>query len=155
MKNIEGTYDSIYTRPYAEDDYPLNDFVERVMRRVSWRLFENQENICYMLNETNTVPKLKDNIIEYMQTVIDQEFGWIRSYIISRILIEYRLSNIDLGDEGSWWLEEELGHEEYEKFEKIAREYIYKDYVKILGIEKANEYFNRIGLSDYIMEDYE
>ena len=38
-------------------------------------------------------------------------------------------------------------------FEKIAKEYIYKDYVKMLGQEEADLYFEKIGrLEEYKME---
>ena len=42
---IEKIYDSIYTRPYAEEDELLNDYVDRILHNVTWKLFEDQQNI--------------------------------------------------------------------------------------------------------------
>lgn len=149
---VEKIYDSIYTRPYAEEDELLNDYVDRILHNVTWKLFEDQQNICYMINEKNP-PMLKDNFIEVATRHIEDEFGWLREYLLIRLLIEYRLSNLDLGEENEEWLKDRLGEEEYEDFEKIAKEYIYKDYVKMLGQEEADLYFEKIGrLEEYKME---
>lgn len=150
---VEKIYDSIYTRPYAEEDELLNDYVDRILHNVTWKLFEDQQNICYMINEKNP-PMLKDNFIEVATRHIENEFGWLREYLLIRLLIEYRLSNLDLGKENEEWLKDRLGEEEYEDFEKIAKEYIYKDYVKMLGQEEADLYFEKIGrLEEYKVED--
>lgn len=149
---VEKIYDSIYTRPYAEEDELLNDYVDRILHNVTWKLFEDQQNICYMINEKNP-PMLKDNFIEVATRYIEHEFGWLREYLLIRLLIEYRLSNLDLGEENEEWLKDMLGEEEYEDFEKIAKEYIYKDYVKMLGQEEADLYFEKIGrLEEYKVE---
>lgn len=149
---VEKIYDSIYTRPYAEEDELLNDYVDRILHNVTWKLFEDQQNICYMINEKNP-PMLKDNFIEVATRYIEHEFGWLREYLLIRLLIEYRLSNLDLGEENEEWLKDMLGEEEYENFEKIAKEYIYKDYVKMLGQEEADLYFEKIGrLEEYKVE---
>lgn len=149
---VEKIYDSIYTRPYAEEDYLLNDYVDRIMHNVIGKLFENQHNICYMINEKNP-PMLKDNFIEVATQYIENEFGWLREYLLIRLLIEYRLSNLDLGEKNEEWLKDMLDEEEYENFEKIAKEYIYKDYVEMLGQEEADLYFEKIGrLDEYKME---
>lgn len=149
---VEKIYDSIYTRPYAEEDELLNDYVNRILHNVTWKLFEDQQNICYMINEKNP-PMLKDNFIEVATRYIEHEFGWLREYLLIRLLIEYRLSNLDLGEENEEWLKDMLGEEEYEDFEKIAKEYIYKDYVKMLGQEEADLYFEKIGrLEEYKVE---
>lgn len=149
---VEKIYDSIYTRPYAEEDELLNDYVDRILHNVTWKLFEDQRNICYMINEKNP-PMLKDNFIEVATRHIENEFGWLREYLLIRLLIEYRLSNLDLGEENEEWLKDMLGEEEYENFEKIAKEYIYKDYVEMLGQEEADLYFEKIGrLEEYKME---
>jgi len=149
---VEKIYDSIYTRPYAEEDELLNDYVDRILHNVTWKLFEDQRNICYMINEKNP-PMLKDNFIEVATRYIEHEFGWLREYLLIRLLIEYRLSDLDLGEENEEWLKDMLGEEEYENFEKIAKEYIYKDYVKMLGQEEADLYFEKIGrLEEYKVE---
>jgi hypothetical protein len=154
MKNDElvEIFDCLDTRPFAEDDALLNDYIDRVMHYVSWDLFRHQEDVCHMISEKNP-PMLKDNIIEYMSSVVNRELGWLRGYIMARILITYRLSNVDLGEEGEWWLRDRMGDESYFDFEKAARKFIYKDYAKFLGEEKADEYFRKIGREDYILKE--
>lgn len=154
MKNDElvKIFDCLDTRPFAEDDCLLNDYVDRIIHYVSWDLFQHQEDICHMISEKNP-PMLKDNIIEYMSNVINREFGWLRSYIMAQTLITYRLSNVDLGEEGEWWLRDHMGDDSYQDFEKAARKFIYTDYAIFLGKEKAEDYFRRIGREDYIPEE--
>lgn len=147
---VHEVYDHIVTRPYAEDDYLLNTFIDETMRRVSWKLFEHQNDILYMANETETgIPVLKDNALETMRDYISGEFSWIRSYIITHLLMSYRLGNIDLGLGGEWWLREELGEEEYLEWESRARKAIYQEYAQNLGEDKAAEYFKKIGRFHY------
>lgn len=150
--NMQEVFDCIFTRPFAEDDFTLNEFVDDLIRRLSWKMFERQEEICYMINEKNP-PMLKDNVIEFMRNVLNTEFGWVRNYIICRMLISYRLSNVDLGDEAEWYLREEFDDEDWAELNKAINTYIWKDYSKNLGVEKAKEYFLKIGHSEYIMED--
>lgn len=145
----EEIFDCIYTRPYAENDALLNDYVDEIRRRVSWRLFERQEDICFMVSERNP-PMLKDGAVDIIEAECHKELNWLVDYIVNRMLISYRLSNIDLGEEGEDELRWNLGDEEYEDFEKAAREYIYRDYVKFLGTEKTNLYFEKIGRPEYI-----
>ena len=156
--NIHDVYDCIATRPYAEDDHLLNDFVEDILRRVSWKLFEHQEDFVYMTHEREDgIPLLKDNVIEMIDRQINSELSWLYAYMITRLLMSYRLSNIELGDEGNQWLRDDLGDER----ESRARKFIYNDYVNSLGEEKADEYFRKIGrlhykdgdVSDLIEED--
>ena len=150
---VEKIYDSIYTRPYSEEDELLNDYVDRIIYNVTFELFKDQRNICYMINEKNP-PMLKDSFIEVATRHIENELGWLREYLLIRLLITYRLSNLDLGEENEEWLKDHLGEEEYEDFEKIAKEYIYKDYVEMLGQEGADLYFEKIGrLEEYKMEN--
>lgn len=148
MKENE-VFDCIYTRPYADDDALLNDFVEDVIRQVSWKMFENQEEICYMISEKNP-PMLKDNVIDYMRQVINSEFGWLRNYIVCRMLISYRMSNIDLGEEGEWYLRDSLGDESWNEFNDAANQHVWDDYVKYLGKDRAKTYFERINRSEFI-----
>lgn len=151
-ETMPDVFDCMFTRPYAEDDYLLNDYIDRIIHEVSWKMFEDQEEICHMISESNP-PKLKANVIDYMRIIIRNKLSWVTSYIIGRILIGYRMGNIDLGDAGEEWLREQFTNEEYEKFEAAMRKYIYNDYAKYLGKEKANEYFNRIGRPEYIIEE--
>lgn len=143
-------FDCIYTRPYAKDDALLNDFVDDIIHHVSWKMFENQEEICYMISEKNP-PMLKDNVIDYMRQVINSELGWwLRDYIICRMLISYRMSNVDLGEEGEWYLRDSLGDESWNEFNDAANQYIWNDYVKYLGKDKAKAYFEKINRPEFI-----
>lgn len=142
--------DCMYTQPFAEENALLNDFVDRIVLAVSWEMFKHQEQICYNITEC-TPPKLKDGTIEYMRNIIRNECGFLSHYIIMRILISYRASNIDLGDEGDWYLQDEFG-EEYPDVDRQLREYVYNDYLKYLGKEEADNYFRRIGREDWIIE---
>lgn len=147
--DINEVFDCIYTRPYAEDDALLNDYVDEILRRISWHLFERQEDVCFMASECNP-PMLKDEAVDIIEAECRKELNWLVDYIVNRMLISYRLSNINLGEEGESELRWNLGDEEYEDFEKAAREYIYRDYVDLLGVKEANSYFEKIGRSEYI-----
>lgn len=148
---MDEVFDCLYTRPYAEDDYPLNNFVDDICRRLSWKMFENQEKICYNINEKNP-PMLKDNVIEYMRQTINSELSWVRHYIICRMLISYRMSNVDLGEEAKFYLREEFDEEDWAEFNKVINQYVWDDYVKYLGEEKAKEYFEKINRPEFIPE---
>lgn len=145
-------FDCIYTRPFADDDTLLNDEIDRIIGTVSWHMFEDQEKICYNIAEKNP-PMLKDNVIEYMRQEINSAFGWIRDYIICKMLISYRLSNVDLGDEATWYLKEAFGEDEWEKLNDAINHYIWKDYSTMLGKDKAIEYFTRINRPEFIFKE--
>ena len=148
MKDV---FDCIFTRPFAEDDYPLNDFVDNLTHSLSWYMFKHQEEICYMISEKNP-PMLKDNVIERMQNYLNTEFGWIRNYIICRMLISYRMANVDLGEEGEWYLREEFNDEEWDQLNDALNKYVWNDYCKYLGPDKAREHFEKINRPEFIQE---
>ena len=146
---MDEVFDCVFTRPYAEDDFTLNQYVDDLARHLSWKMFEHQEEICFNITEKNP-PMLKENAITYMQNVLDTEFGWVRNYIICRMLIAYRMSNVDLGDEGEWYLREEFDEEGWADFNKTMNDYVWHDYVRFLGEEKTKEYFIRINRPEFI-----
>ena len=152
FKNMSDVFDCIYTRPYAEDDYSINDFIDNLARSLSWYMFEHQDEICYNISEKNP-PMLKDCVIERMQNFLDTEFGWVRNYIICRMLISYRMSNVDLGKEGEWYLREEFSDEEWADFNKTMNEYVWNDYCKFLGEEKTKAYFEKINRYEFIPDE--
>ena len=54
-----------FETPYAENDDLMNDWVESILRRVSWELFERQHDIVKMAYETeNGIPVLKDDEVK-------------------------------------------------------------------------------------------
>lgn len=148
MKNDE-VFDCMYTRPFAEDDALLNDFIDDLVRRLSGKMFTYQEEICYTIAEKNP-PMLKDNVIGYMRQAINNELGCVRDYIICRMLISYRLSNVDLGEEAEWYLRDSLGEEQWAEFEEAAKKFIWNDYVKFCGVKGAKDYFTKINRTEYI-----
>lgn len=152
FKDMDQVFDCIYTRPFAEDDALLNDFIEGLIRQLSWEMFKHQDEICYNISQKNP-PMLKDNVIEYMRNVLNVKMGFVRDYIISRMLISYRMSNVDLGSEGEWYLRESFNDKDWTVFNEAMNKYVWDDYCKYLGPEKAKEHFKKINRPEFIMED--
>lgn len=135
-----------YEQPYAEDDSLLNKFVEDALRRISWRLFENQEDVVYMANETdNGIPKMREGAIDYIHMVARNELGWLVNYMVNRILVSYMKGNIDPSEEVKWWFKEDLPKGDDEQFWKEINEYIWQDYAEVLGEEKTAELWKHWG----------
>lgn len=152
LNKMVDVFDCIYTRPYADDEVTLNEEIDRIMKDLSWKMFEDQQKICYNITEKNP-PMLKDNVIDYMREKINQEFAWIREYIICKMLISYRLSNVDLGDEATYYLKEVFDEEEWAELNEAINHYIWEDYSGMIGEEKAIEYFNRINRPEFIFKE--
>lgn len=152
FKDMDQVFDCIYTRPFAEDDALLNDFIDDLIHQLSWEMYKHQDEICYNISQKNP-PMLKDNVIEHMQNILNVKMGFVRDYIISRMLISYRMSNVDLGSEGEWYLRESFDDESWAEFNRSMNKYVWDDYCKYLGPEKAKEYFNKINRPEFIMED--
>ena len=135
-----------FEAPYAENDDLMNDWVETILHRVSWELFHHQHDIVKMAYETeNGIPVLKDEAIEIIDQVITSELGWLRSYMIDRILVSYAKENIDLGEEGRWYMNDQFDPEDAADFWKEIDEYIWQDYAKVLGNEKTAELWKKWG----------
>ena len=135
-----------YEQPYAEDDFLLNKFIEDALRRVSWKLFENQENVIHMANETdNGIPKMREGAIDYIYMVARNELGWLIGYMVNRILISYMKGNIDPSEEIKRWFKEDLPEGDDEQFWEEINNYIWNDYVKYLGEEKTAELWEKWG----------
>ena len=135
-----------FENPYADDCDLLNDWVEQIIKRVSWELFEHQHDVVYMANETDSgIPKLKEDAIDVMRQTINSELSWLRGYIISRILVAYAKDNIDLGDEGRWYIDDQFNPEDAANFWKEIDKYIWHDYVQFLGEERTAELWEQWG----------
>lgn len=135
-----------YEQPYAEDDSRLNDFVENILHRVSWKLFENQEDIVYMANETdNGLPKLREDAIPYIQRAIEREFDWLIGYMTSRILVSYLKDNIDPSDEVKNWFQDDLPEGEDEQFWNEINDFIWEDYLKCMPEEQVRDLWKKWG----------
>ena len=70
FKDMDQIFDCIFTRPYADDDYSVNELIDDFTIRLSRKMFDCQEEICYMIDEKNP-PMLKDNVIEFMQNYLN------------------------------------------------------------------------------------
>ena len=135
-----------YEQPYAEDDFSLNEFTEDALRRVSWKLFENQKDIVYMANETdNGIPKMREGAINYLYRAINNELGWLINYMVDRILVSYMKGNIDPSEEVKQWFKRNLPEGEDEQFWAEIDDYIWNDYVKHLGEEKTAKLWKKWG----------
>jgi hypothetical protein len=152
FEDMNQVFDCIFTRPYADDTLLANELVDRLTFLLSKEMFKHQEEVCYMISEKNP-PMLKDNVIEYMQNCLNTKFGWIRNYIICRMLISYRMSNVDLGESGERYLREEFTEEEWEEFNQAMNRYVWDDYCKFFGPEKTKEHFEKINRPEFIPND--
>lgn len=138
-----------YEQPYADDEDKLNDFIKQALRRVSWHLFDKQEEIVYMANETeNGIPKMKEGAIEEISRTVRSELGWLVNYMVNRILVAYMKGNITPSDEVKNWFEDDLCDPEEDnigQFWKEIDDYIWNDYVKVLGEERTAELWEKWG----------
>ena len=135
-----------YEQPYAEDDLLLNKFIEDILHRVSWKLFENQENVVYMAYETDSaIPKMREGAIDYIREVLRQELsGWMLPYMLNRILISYLKSNIEPSEDVKYHFNEDL-IEYSEDFWNEIDDYIWNDYAKQLGEARTAELWEKWG----------
>ena len=135
-----------YERPYADDDEKLNDFVQDTLRRVSWKLFENQKSVVHMAYETESgIPQFKDGAVDYIAQIIDNELGWLRSYMVNRILIAYVKSNIEMSEQVEDHFYFDFEPEDYADFRKQLDDYIWNDYAENLGEERTAELWEKWG----------
>lgn len=135
-----------YEQPYADDDAKLNDFVEDHLKRVSWHLFEEQEKIVHMANETeNGIPKMKEGAIQHIQRAIEREFDWLIGYMTSRILVSYLKGNIDPSDEVKSWFQDDLPEGEDEQFWNEIDDFIWEDYLKNIPEEQVRDLWEKWG----------
>ncbi len=134
-----------YLQPYADENELLNSWIKNLIFYIKWDLFKNQEKWLYMSNELGdgSCPKFKENARDYMWDVIQSHFGWLASYIIKRLITEYRLENIDLDEDTIFELKYDLGEDDYNRWEEEARSYILKEYSQHLGEEKAKELLHK------------
>ena len=135
-----------YEMPYTRDNEKLNDYVEKMLKRASWKLFENQKNIVHMAYETdNGIPKMREGAIDYIYTVVRNEFDWLVDYMVNRILVAYLKGNIEPSDEVKKWFEEDLFEKDADQFWKEIDDYIWDDYVRMLGEEKLTKLWEKWG----------
>lgn len=133
--------------PYAEENELLNDWVDRLLGRVRWRMAAQQGNWVYMAGELGkaALPKFKPNARRVMRDTICEEMEWFIEYLIDRLVAEYRLDNIELDDDLIEDMRYEMGGYEdeedstYNEWEAEARNRIFKDYAENLGETRTLE----------------
>lgn len=135
-----------YEEPYADDDALLNEFIERHLRRLSWGLFENQQDILYMANETdNKIPKMREGAIDYIRGKARLELSWLIEYMIDRTLISYLKENIEPSEEVKEWFRTGMSEENYEQLWADIDDYIWNDYAGVLGEARTAELWEKWG----------
>lgn len=135
-----------FENSYAEDDELFNDWIERTLHHISWELFNKQDKVVYFASETNNgIPKLKEDALDVIRQTIISELGWLRSYMLDRILVAYAKGNIDLGEEGKWYLDNQFEPEDAADFWNEIYQYIWDDYSKMLGDAKTAELWKKWG----------
>ena len=129
---------------YADDDTSLNEWIEDLMQDMRWELFREQAKWLYMSGELGEgrFPQIKDNYLEQFRYAFMDSVSILVEWMFTKLLMEYRLGNIDLGPEAEYTLKWELGDEEYEKWEQEAKEYIFNDYAENIGIDAASRIFS-------------
>lgn len=135
-----------YEEPYADDDALLNEFIERHLRRLSWGLFENQQDILYMADETdNDIPKMREGAIDYIRGKARLELSWLIEYMIDRTLISYLKENIEPSEEVKEWFRTGMSEEDYEQLWVDIDDYIWNDYAGALGEARTAELWEKWG----------
>lgn len=135
-----------YEEPYADDDALLNEFIERHLRRLSWGLFENQQDILYMANETdNKIPKMREGAIDYIRGKARLELSWLIEYMIDRTLISYLKENIEPSEEVKEWFKTGMSEEDYKQLWADIDDYIWNDYAGVLGEARTAELWEKWG----------
>lgn len=135
-----------YEQPYADNNDKLNDFIEDVVHRVSWKLFENQDKVVHRINETdNGIPKMREGALDYIHSTARNELSWIVHYIVNRILVAYLKGNITPSEEVEWWFEDEFSEEDAKQFWAEIDDYIWNDYAEHLGEARTAELWEQWG----------
>ena len=137
---------NLFEAPYADENEKLNAFVDNVLQRVSWTLFDNQEKVIYRPDETESgIPKLREGAIDYIRLTARDELNWLISYIVDRILVAYLKGNIEPSKEVAWRFEDALDEEDIVEFWKEIDDYIWDDYAGMLGEKKTAELWKQWG----------
>ena len=135
-----------YEEPYADDDALLNEFIERHLRRLSWGLFENQQDILYMaVSSANEIPKMREGAIDYIRGKARLELSWLIEYMIDRTLISYLKENIEPSEEVKEWFRTGMSEEDYEQLWADIDDYIWNDYAGALGEARTAELWEKWG----------
>jgi len=124
--------DPFYDKPmeqrvnYFEQDTLAKDWLNNLIKNIGKNLFERQHDFCYFAGELGKGknPKLKDNAIEYINTVCEKEMFYLREAIITYFLRECLHDDIDLNDEAIDWLLDEGFSNELTDFNQLIPKWL-------------------------------
>lgn len=85
---------------YFDKDTNAYEWYKEVKERVVLELFHNQRKFLYMYGElgNQSNPVLKDGSIEFIESQVTAELGWLISNMTMDIIDGYRRSNIDMSE---------------------------------------------------------
>ena len=106
---------------YFEDDTLANEWFDRVMNRLAWKMFERQEDWVYMVGELgpgrNPMIKSADKFDEAFCYAWRDAMSWLAEFAANELLRIYAEDDIDfprgLADEYNEWMGFEPGDEGY------------------------------------------
>jgi len=87
-------------RKYFEDDTLANDWFERVMHRLAWKMFDSQEDWIYMSGELgkgrNPMIKSEEEFNLAFNIAWADAIGWLKGFAYDELLRLYIEDDIDL-----------------------------------------------------------
>lgn len=107
-----------YNEEYGifSEDTLAKDWINNECCRVSWEIFQKQEDICYMQGELGKGrnPKLKDGAIDYITTLTRQSLDWLIDEIAMNMVRDLLRNDIDcskdMAEDVNWY----FGEDEFE-----------------------------------------
>lgn len=105
---------------WFDNETLANEWYDDMVRRISWKAFEDQESWIYMLGELGEGrnPKVKDNFLEKFSEYFDAEISWLKWDMIYNMLADYYNEDIDVPQ----WLADE--YNDYFGLKKDNRGYM-------------------------------
>lgn len=87
-------------RKYFEDDTLANDWFEKVMHRLAWKMFDSQEDWIYMSGELgkgrNPMIKGEEEFNTAFNVAWADAIGWLKGFAYEELLRLYVEDDIDL-----------------------------------------------------------
>ena len=87
-------------RKYFEDDTLANDWFEKVMHRLAWKMFDSQEDWIYMSGELgkgrNPMIKSEEEFNLAFNIAWADAIGWLKGFAYDELLRLYIEDDIDL-----------------------------------------------------------
>ena len=87
-------------RKYFEDDTLANDWFEKVMHRLAWKMFDSQEDWIYMSGELgkgrNPMIKSEEEFNLAFNIAWADAIGWLKGFAYDELLRLYIEDDIDM-----------------------------------------------------------